>query len=355
MKTLYLVSMESFSGRTALCYGIAAQMKRAGLRVGYFKPLAFFGKTIEGHPHNEDAAFMRAALGLREAVETLAPITLDANGLEQVIAGQAHDYGAIIDQAFAQVSRAKDVVIIEGAMTLSEGLMLDLPPQKIVERCDARVIVAIKYMTNLAVDDVLAAQAQFGARFIGAVLNEIPRPQLAFVEQTLVPFLQSRGVRVYASLPQEPLLFSISVNEIAELLDAKILNSPERGEALVENLMVGAMSVDSALSYFRGKPNKAVITGGDRADLQLAALETSTRCLVLTGNLDPSPIIQGRAEELGVPLILAKQDTLSVVEIIQPYFGRLRLREPRKIARLEEIMNERFDFSSLYTELGIGL
>ena len=38
-------------------------------------------------------------------------------------------------------------------------------------------------------------------------------------------------------------------------------------------MLVGAMSVESALSYFRRKPNKAVITGGDRADIQLAALE----------------------------------------------------------------------------------
>ncbi len=354
MKTLYLVSTESFSGRTALCYGIAARMKRDGLRVGYFKPLAFFGKSIQGHAHNEDAAFMRAALGLSETIDRIAPITLDATALEQIIAGNLRDYAARIDDAFAEISRDKDVVIVEGAMLLSEGLLIDLPPQKLVERLDARVIAAIRYETNLAVDDVLSVQAQFGKRMIGAVLNEVPRERVHFAEQTLTPFLRTRGVRVLATLRQEPLLFSISVNEIAELLGATILNSRERGEALVENLMVGAMSVDSALSYFRGKPNKAVITGGDRADIQLAALETSTRCLVLTGNLDPSPIIQGRAEELGVPLILAKQDTLSVVEIIQPYFGRLRLREPRKIARLEEIMNERFDFTSLYAELEIA-
>jgi len=60
--------------------------------------------------------------------------------------------------------------------------------------------------------------------------------------------------------------------------------------------MVGAMNVDSALAHFRRQPNKAVITGGDRPDIQLAALETSTRCLILTGNLPPNPLIIGRAK-----------------------------------------------------------
>lgn len=49
---------------------------------------------------------------------------------------------------------------------------------------------------------------------------------------------------------------------------------------MVEHLMIGAMDVDSALTYFRRKPNKAVITGGDRPDIQLAALETSTKCTI---------------------------------------------------------------------------
>ena len=88
-------------------------------------------------------------------------------------------------------------------------------------------------------------------------------------------------------------MLSVSVGELAEFLSGKILCCADKVDELVEHLMVGAMSVDSALTYFRRKPNKAVITGGDRPDIQLAALETSTKCLILTGNLQPSPIILG--------------------------------------------------------------
>jgi len=45
--------------------------------------------------------------------------------------------------------------------------------------------------------------------------------------------------------------------------------------------MVGAMGQEQALNFLEVKANKAVITGGDRADVQLAALETSTKCLIL--------------------------------------------------------------------------
>ena len=354
MIALYILSTESFSGKTSLCYGLAARMKRDGIRVGYFKPLVFSGSRVEGRTIGEDAPFMRVALGLKEDDDTLAPNVLDALAIEKAATGKPNDYGARIDRAFAEVSKGKDVVLVEGAATLMEGTLVGLPPQQVAERLDARVLAAAKYTNDLALDSVFAAQAQFGSRFLGVVLNQVPRPRIEFVEQSAVSALKTRGVRVYATLPQERLLLSMTVNEIAQVLDAEIVGPTDRGEELVENLMVGAMSMESALSYFRRKPNKAVLTGGDRADIQLAALETSTRCLVLTGNLRPSPLILGRAEELGVPLIIAKQDTLSAVEVIQQYFGKIRLHQPRKVERFQELLNEQFDFASLYANLGIG-
>lgn len=350
MVSLYVVSTESFSGKTSLCHGIAARLTRDGLRVGYFKPLVFYGKRIGRQTISEDVSFMRGPLGLTESDRVLAPVVMDAAAMERAAAGKPNDYALRIDQAFEELARDKDVIVVEGASTLAEGISLDLAPQSVAERLGARVLAVSKHGSDLLADGLLAAQSQFGDRLIGAVVNQVPVPRLEFVESAIVPFLASRGLPVLAVLPQERLLLSVTINEIAELLEGEILNSQERGEELVENFMVGAMSVESALSYFRRKPNKVVITGGDRADIELAALETSTRGLVLTGSLRPNPIILGRAEELGVPLILVKQDTQSAIEIIQQISGKSRL-QPRKVERFEQLLDERFDFARLYAGL----
>jgi hypothetical protein len=353
MVTLYVISTESFSGKTSLCYGIAARCKADGFRPGYFKPLVLYGKRIEGRTISEDAGFVRQVLGLQETDDQLAPVVLDAFAVENAISRKPNDYAANIDRAFAEIVRDKDVVVVEGAVNLTEGEFIDLPPERVAERLKARVLVVSKYVNDLAVDGILAAHRLFGPRFLGAVINTVPRPRTRFVQETVVPFLSKRGIYTFAILPEEQLLLSMTVDEIAEVLDAEVIGAEGLGDALVENLMVGAMSMDSALSYFRRKPNKAVITGGDRADIQLAALETSTRCLVLTGNFRPSPLILGRAEELGVPLIIAKQDTLTAVEIIQQYFGKIRFHQPRKVERFRQLLDERFDFQKLYKDIGL--
>jgi len=95
-------------------------------------------------------------------------------------------------------------------------------------------------------------------------------------------------------------------------------------------MLVGAMSAEAALTYFRRRTNKAVITGGDRADIQLAALETSTSCLILTGNLYPSPVVLNRADELDVPLLLADMDTVSAIDIVAGCMAAAAFSNPKK-------------------------
>ncbi|HLA45498.1 MAG TPA: DRTGG domain-containing protein, partial [Aggregatilineales bacterium] len=120
---------------------------------------------------------------------------------------------------------------------------------------------------------------------------------------------------------------------------------------LVENLTVGAMTVESALPRFRRQLNKAVVTGGDRADIQAAALETSTTVLVLTGNLHPSPAILKMAEERGVAVLLVRHNTIHAVEAIEKIFGRTRLGQAEKLNRFQAMIADHLDFPRLSKDL----
>jgi BioD-like phosphotransacetylase family protein len=111
--------------------------------------------------------------------------------------------------------------------------------------------------------------------------------------------------------------------------------------------MVGAMSVDSALSYLSLKPNKAVITRGDRPDIQLAALETSTRCLVLTNNIDPEPTIMSRANELEVPVVKVEKDTVGTMEALESVFDRAVFSSEKKVERLGQLLDAYVDMEAI--------
>ncbi len=355
MATLYVTSTETFSGKSALCVGIAKRLQRDGFALGYMKPVST-GSRLAAGLVDEDAEFFRQTFDLPDPPDDMVPIGIVPRTVEAILTGEEEtDFVDRLKSAFERISRGRDVVVLEGGCNLREGYLIGLPTPQVAQMLGARSLVVVKYDNDLQVlDDSLTAQQRLGESLVGVVLNAIPRQRMPFVQEMVKPALEARGVGVLAVLPQERLLLSVSVGDLVNFLSGKVLCCPDKMDELVEHLMVGAMSVDSALSYFRRKPNKAVITGGDRPDIQLAALETSTKCVILTGNLRPSPIILGRAEEVGVPMILVRQDTLTAVEVIERFFGKTRFHLEKKVRRFEEMLEDRFDFERLYAALGLS-
>jgi BioD-like phosphotransacetylase family protein len=181
----------------------------------------------------------------------------------------------------------------------------------------------------------------------------VPDEGKHFVTQQAIPFLEQRNVPILGVLPEKRGLEALTVKELVEALDAQVLAKGADPQALVENLTVGAMTADAALSRFRKQMNKAVITGGDRTDIQLAALETSTTCLILTGNLQPSPLIVKQAEEFGVAVLLVNTNTIETIEAIEKVFGKTRLAQPSKLHEFEEMVSANVDMTRLYQVIGL--
>ena len=116
---------------------------------------------------------------------------------------------------------------------------------------------------------------------------------------------------------------AITVGELAESIGGKIINHPEKSGELVENYMLGAMVVDSGLDYFNRKKNKAVIIRQERLDMQLAALETPTTCLVLSGG-DKAPAyrVRQKADSRGIPIITTSATVNDIVARIDKVLGK---------------------------------
>ncbi len=350
---LYITSTETYSGKTALCVGIAQRMRRDGLRVGYIKPLSFSATHDEQGAVDEDSRVVKRLLGLKEPLETLCPVLITPSLLDRILRGEKMDLTERIMAAYNQIAVDKDVVIVEGAHNMATGCLIDMSGIEVVAAFNAKCIVVVRYRYDLVLDHLLIAKRVVGDPVVGSVINTIPAGRMEWVEKTIRPFCEKRGIHVFAALPQDRVLMATTVSEIASALNGEVLCAHGRVDTLVENLMVGAMTVDSALQYFHRKANKAVITGGDRTDILSAALDTSTACLIVSGNLNPGAQILARAEEQGVPVILSHQDTMTTIEMVERCFSKVRFHDPKKMLRFDSMLDERFDYASLYAELGL--
>jgi uncharacterized protein len=350
-KFLLIGSSEAYSGKSAIVLGLAHQLQTKGIDIAYGKPIGTY-LNQDDQTIDEDVLFMGRTLHL--SPEKLLPmlLPLDEITISQRIRGE--DQTNYLQQLRRYLDAAGDLVLLEGAGTLEEGKLFDLSLPQIANQLEAAVVLVTRFHSALIVDNLLAAQQQLGDRLVGVVINDVLPEQQNQILTEVQPFLAQHQIEVLGILPRNDLLRSVSVGELVRQLKAEVLCRRDRMDLMVESLKIGAMNVNSALEYFRKARNMAVVTGGDRADIQLAALETSTQCLILTGHIPPSAAILSRAEDLEIPILAVDLDTLTTVEIIDRAFGQVRLQEPVKIQAVYQMMAKQMDIDRLLSKLGFA-
>jgi BioD-like phosphotransacetylase family protein len=334
---------------------LARQWLQRGVSVRIGKPLADSAELSSegaGPLIDDDVRFVGQILGLSDA-QLVPSVHLQgaASARERLLAGDLQA-GEGLAQLQADLEAAGDqVTILEGAGGLSDGVLYGLSLVQVAQALQAPVVLVHSWSGCQSVEPLLQAHAQLGSLLCGVVLNGLPPEQVDAVRADLVPALERLGLPVLGVMPRSPLLRSVTVEELVRRLEAQVLCCRDRLDLLVETLSIGAMNVNSAMEFFRRRRNMAVVTGADRTDIQLAALEASTQCLILTGAGEPLPQLISRAEELEVPLLKVEHDTLTTVEVIESAFGHVRLHESVKATYAFRLVEEHCDFEPLLKRL----
>jgi BioD-like phosphotransacetylase family protein len=353
MQTIIVASTRRYSGKTGVCVALIDELVSRGLDVGYFKPYGGMPTEVDGLTTDRDAAFINGWLKRPSPLEAVCPIVRTRLYVEDLLAGKPVPGVPEVAAAFAVVSKGRDVVVVEAPSDLEQGAGVGVSALQLIAQLGGRVLLVESSTIAEPPDRVVHAATLMGGSFAGVIHNRVADAERPTITGSVVPFLASRGITSFGVLRHDPLLSSVTVREIIDELGGSVLCGEDHLDDLVESFMVGAMGQEKALRFFRRRARKAVVTGGDRADVQMAALETSTSVLVLTGNMSPSPAVMGRACDLGVPMVLVDSDTLAAVEHLDLLFGHVRLHGPGKADRMRQMFSEQVSVEALLSALGV--
>ena len=125
-------------------------------------------------------------------------------------------------------------------------------------------------MTKSALNQALFEKE--GVEIIGVILNKVLGEKVDYVTDFARRGLKRKGLDLLGVLPYEQILCNPTVDLIREELHAELLNRPPTLNALVNDVVVGAMGAQNAMQFFQ--PGVLLITPGDREDIVLAAWAT---------------------------------------------------------------------------------
>jgi BioD-like phosphotransacetylase family protein len=304
LSVLLIVSAEEAAGKTAICAGLAVNYLNEGKAVGFLKPQA--------PDADKDIKFMKRVLNGKDISNP----------------------------------KNKDIVLAEGTLGWGAGDTATQAVYQVARDIKARVIAVEAYGEKDP--GLIEVYKGFGESFLGVITNKVPVSRLKRTHDEVGRRLKGTGIRLLGVIPENRVLLAVTVGELAESLKGKILNNTDKADELVQNFMLGAMVVDSGADYFGRKSNKAAIIKQERPDMQLAALETSTACLVLAGS-DKPPVynVLHKAESRSVPVISTNATVNDIVATIEKMLQENRLQQSGKLVKLGELVKQNVDTKAL--------
>ncbi len=354
-KALLVSSIEGYSGKSGIIIALGLLLKKKGFRVGYFKPFGARTAYLESEDRivDEDAYSTAQVLSTGDPIDDICPILLDLPYIEFISQAEKSEIEKKVKEAFSKISENKDIVLIEGSIDYKTGKTVGLCDLCVSSLCNAEVLMVAKYTSDFVLDGLLAAKDIFGERLEMVLFNQLGGYKRAYVQSVAEKVLKSHGMELLGIIPKDTVLAGLFVSEIAEALNAEFIVEPKR-DRIVEEIIIGAMSPQAAVEHFKESKNAILVTGGDRADLQIVALEMpSIRCLLLTGNVKPAEIVVERAEENDVPIMLVEEDTLKTVAKLEEIMGKARIKGELKIKKMKSLIENYVNVDRIIEKLGL--
>jgi hypothetical protein len=319
MKTLIIASMRKNAGKTSIIAGLGKNIKG---KTGYIKP---FGDKIfykKKRLWDYDSAVISSILGLRENPEDMS-IGFDHSKIEYSYNEKSIENRVI--ELVSKMGKDKDVLFIECGDDISYGLSVNLDAVSISRYTRGKLFIIVSGDDDTIMDDITFINKNINLskmNFAGVIINKVKNPE--DFRNTYSKKIKKMGINVLGIIPFHKQLTYLSLDYLSNRLFAKVLTGEKYLNRTIRNVCIYAMSSHDDLKKqaFKRK-DKLVITGGDRSDMIITALDTNSAAIVLTGNIVPPSNIISRASEKKIPLLLVPFDTYETARQIESMEPRL--------------------------------
>ena len=362
MPGIYIMSSEPQSGKTIAALGIMETLAGRVHRPSVFRPL-----VREGDEQDRLINLVSSRYSLQSAYEDMYGTTY-ARARELLADGKQEDLYRAILERFKSLENSSDIVICIGTdyRSVSAALESDFNIG-VAKNLGTPVIPIIKgYNRNpsLIVDMakvLLNSLKNENAELLYLVVNRVHLDEKGNVFTALThAFPEVSPIHV---LPENPLLNTRSLREIADALKAEMISGdPSWLDGEVKHIKIAAMELPHFLDHI--EDGSLVITPGDRSDIILGSLTADMSRsypriagLLLTGGIQPAEQVRKLLEGLDVapvPVLSVRTDTFTTAMDVNKVEPSITHGNTRKMAAVLGMVEPFVDLPALLERLAVA-
>ncbi len=355
--SLYLSTTEPQSGKSLVVLGILDLILTKTTKIAYFRPI--LQNPIAGQQDN-NIALVLSHCGLQQNYDESFGLSLQEavnlagqGDVEQVFDRIIRQYKALADRVDFILCEGSDYVGEENAFEFNFNTtiakMLDCPILLLGNAANNSLEEVLQ-----PIDLALESYRERSCQVVGVIVNRV-QPHLRAEVYAAIKTRYKKESLLVAAIPEDELLQSLRLREIATALNAKVLFGQDQMNNLVSCHLVVAMHFAHALDWL-AQNNTLIITPGDRGDVILGAMQAhrslrypSVSGILLTANFQPEKSIRRLIDGLpDTPPILwvstHTYETSTALERIEPI---LSPQDNQKIRRCVSLFQNHVDGEKL--------
>ena len=343
VKVFYLSSLKERAGKSFLSIGFIQKLKKEGKKIVYFKPVGV-PKSAFTNKADPDVGFILNTVYRTDLpYDFISPVSIpDAYYIDLVDSSKKEEFLQKIRKAYETITKDMDYVIIEGNPSIKKFIRVGLDDVSIAQALGINELIYVSTeSSDRCIDNFFFTKNYFESRkvsILGILFNKIDYEYIARIKELTEDHINKYDIPVLGIIEKSLELFSPRVNEIKEQIGGELINEQASSglNNLVETFLIGAMNSQAALKYLRQVKRAAFITGGDRTDLAMAALDQDVSTLILTGFIQPDMGVITAANKKDIPIILSPSDTYTTMRNLERLKPGIQEDEMEKVLELIE-------------------
>ncbi|MFX0002673.1 MAG: DRTGG domain-containing protein [Promethearchaeota archaeon] len=343
VKEFYFSSLNERAGKSFLSIGFIQKLKKEGKKFAYFKPIGVPKSAFTNKADPDVGFILNTVYQTDYPYDFISPISIpDAYYIDLIDSARKEESLQKIKDAYEKIVKDVEYVIIEGNPSIRKFIRIGLDDVTIAQTLGINELIYVSTeSSDRAIDNIFFTKNYYEYRkaSIKAILfNKIDFEYIARIKELTEEHINRYNIPVLGIIEKSLELFSPRVNEIKEQIGGELINEQAVSglNNLVETFLIGAMNAQFALKYLRQVKKAAFITGGDRTDLAMAALEQDVSTLILTGFIQPDMSVITLANKKGIPIILSPSDTYTTMRNLERLKPGIQEDEMEKVLDLIE-------------------
>ncbi len=361
-KSIFIAATGQNVGKSTLCLGIIAALRKRFSSVGFIKPIGQQHVKINDKIIvDKDVVLFKEHFDLSADWSDMSPVIIPAGFTRDYLDGNLDEKELEdkIESSFKKIYNQNAFTVVEGTGHIGVGSIVGLNNAKVAAKLGLDMIIIASGGLGSAFDELslnIALCHEYGVKVKGVILNRVIDSKREMIAEYFPKALKKWDIPLLGLIPFNDLLNTPAIKDFEILFDAPLISGQEHSYRHFQHPRLVAGSLESYQDDIM--QNELIITPATREDIILKTIEKHTEAkrkngkdleggIILTSRHAPSDAIVKMIKAHDIPVIYAPICSYDAMKMITSFIAKIRNGDTLKIDRAINLVEENLNLDLL--------